>query len=64
MLGLHILLSWILMALLALHVLAALYHHVYRRDATLKRILPRFKPPGGNYRHQFTRGLNKTRKLR
>lgn len=36
----HEWLSWALMALIALHVLAALKHHFVDRDDTLKRILP------------------------
>lgn len=31
--------AWILLALFALHIAAALFHHVVRRDATLYRIL-------------------------
>ncbi|MCD9047645.1 cytochrome b [Luteimonas sp. MHLX1A] len=31
---------WLLLALVALHAAAALYHHVVRRDATLRRMLP------------------------
>lgn len=36
----HEWLSWALMALIALHVLAALKHHFLDRDDTLRRILP------------------------
>lgn len=31
--------AWIILGLFALHVVAALYHHIVRRDATLYRIL-------------------------
>ena len=34
-------LFWLLVALVAVHVGAALYHHLFRRDATLARMLPR-----------------------
>lgn len=36
----HEWLSWALMALIVLHVLAALKHHYFDRDDTLRRILP------------------------
>lgn len=36
----HEYLSWALMALIALHVLAALKHHFVDRDDTLRRMLP------------------------
>ena len=32
--------AWLLLALVGLHAAAALYHHVVRRDATLRRMLP------------------------
>ncbi|HEY1096052.1 MAG TPA: cytochrome b/b6 domain-containing protein [Alphaproteobacteria bacterium] len=64
MLGLHILLAWILLGLLALHVSAALYHHIYRRDPILKRMIPRFRPPEGYYRRNFERGIDIARKQR
>ena len=32
--------AWIITALIALHVLAALYHHFVRKDNVLKRMLP------------------------
>jgi cytochrome b561 len=35
--------AWILLALLALHVAAALRHHVLLKDDTLRRMLPRFR---------------------
>jgi len=43
----HELLFWALVALVALHVAAALHHHVFRNDATLSRMLParRRSPP-------------------
>jgi len=31
--------AWIILGLLALHIMAAIYHHLIRRDATLYRIL-------------------------
>lgn len=34
-------LFWVLVALIAAHAGAALYHHLFRRDATLSRMLPR-----------------------
>jgi cytochrome b561 len=37
----HSLLGWVLLALIGLHVLAALYHCVIRRDQILQRMLPR-----------------------
>jgi cytochrome b561 len=37
----HIYLAWTLLALVALHVIAALWHHAVRRDATLVQMLPR-----------------------
>ena len=43
-LGLHILISWILMATCGLHVSAALYHHFIRKNIILKRMLPFVKP--------------------
>jgi len=36
----HIFLSWCLLALIGLHVLAALYHRVILRDKVLQRMLP------------------------
>ena len=39
--GAHELLFWVLLALVAAHAAAALYHHFFRRDATLARMLPR-----------------------
>jgi cytochrome b561 len=37
---LHGLNAWVLVALIAGHVLAALYHHFVRRDNVLKRMIP------------------------
>lgn len=37
----HQLLFWLLLALVTLHAAAAVYHHVFRGDATLARMLPR-----------------------
>lgn len=31
---------WVLTALIVMHVGAAFYHHIFQRDATLKRMLP------------------------
>ena len=36
----HEVLGWMLMALIAVHVLAALKHHFLERDDTLRRMLP------------------------
>ncbi|MHB1544297.1 MAG: cytochrome b [Gammaproteobacteria bacterium] len=40
MIDAHILLGWALISLLAIHILAALRHHWFRQDVTLKRMLP------------------------
>lgn len=37
----HELLFWVLLALVLAHAGAALYHHLFQRDATLLRMLPR-----------------------
>ncbi|KAF1711265.1 cytochrome b [Pseudoxanthomonas kalamensis DSM 18571] len=37
----HELLFWVLIALVALHAGAAFYHHLFQRDDTLARMLPR-----------------------
>ncbi len=37
----HELIFWTLVALVAVHAGAALYHHLFQRDATLARMLPR-----------------------
>jgi cytochrome b561 len=37
----HTTLFWVLVALVAMHAAAALYHHLVQRDATLARMLPR-----------------------
>jgi cytochrome b561 len=39
-LPLHTRLSYLGMCLLVLHVVAALYHHFWRRDDVLRRMLP------------------------
>ena len=39
--SLHEWLFWLLVALAAAHAAAALYHHLFQRDATLVRMLPR-----------------------
>ena len=36
----HELLAFLFMGMISLHVIAALYHHFYRKDATLRRMLP------------------------
>jgi cytochrome b561 len=38
--GVHIATTWVLIALMALHVTGALYHHFVFRDDTLRRMLP------------------------
>ena len=40
---LHNLLSYVLLVMIGLHVLAALYHHFWRHDGVLYRMLPRLK---------------------
>ena len=37
----HMTLSWLMIGLVVLHILAALKHHFIDRDAILARILPR-----------------------
>lgn len=37
----HELLFWIMVALVVAHAAAAVYHHLFQRDATLVRMLPR-----------------------
>lgn len=39
--AIHVFLAWFLIGLVALHVAAALKHHLFDRDDTLKRMLPR-----------------------
>ncbi len=36
----HETLAWIAIALIVIHVSAALYHHFLRRDGVLRRMLP------------------------
>ena len=36
----HALMMWVLLALIALHAAAALYHHFFRHDGVLQRMLP------------------------
>lgn len=38
--GMHELLFWVLVVLVLAHAAAALYHHVFQNDATLRRMLP------------------------
>jgi len=47
LLPLHTRLSYLGMCLLVLHVAAALYHHIGRRDDTLTRMLPRRRATSG-----------------
>ncbi|MGH8032534.1 MAG: cytochrome b [Luteimonas sp.] len=44
-LGVHQWGFWILLALVAMHAGAAFYHHLFKNDATLVRMLPRRRPP-------------------
>ncbi len=64
MLGVHVLFAWIITGLLALHVAGVLYHQFIKRDPTLKRMIPRFKPPAGHHRFQFDRAKAYTQKLK
>lgn len=41
MAAVHEFLFWTLVTLAVLHAIAAIYHHVFQRDATLARMLPR-----------------------
>ena len=45
LLPLHVWLSYLGMTLVVVHVVAALYHHLYRRDDVLTRMLP-WRAPG------------------
>ena len=47
LLPLHVWLSYLGMTLVVVHVVAALYHHLYRRDDVLTRMLPGTAPPPG-----------------
>ncbi|MEJ1964272.1 MAG: cytochrome b [Gammaproteobacteria bacterium] len=40
LMGFHYWLSWVLVAIVALHVAAALKHHLFLRDDVLRRMLP------------------------
>jgi cytochrome b561 len=62
MLGVHIILAWSIIVIAGLHALAAFYHHIVKRDSILKRMIPRFRPPAGYYRHQFDRARNSSQK--
>jgi cytochrome b561 len=42
----HTVAMWTLLALVVLHVLAALYHHFVRNDGVLRRMLPRASEAG------------------
>jgi cytochrome b561 len=37
---LHVYTSYVVLSLVGLHIIGALYHHCYRRDRSLKQILP------------------------
>ena len=41
----HLIATWLLMGLAALHIAAALKHHFINRDAALRRILPQWPTP-------------------
>jgi len=43
----HVALFWTLAGLVCVHAAAALFHHVWRGDATLRRMLPRRARPAG-----------------
>lgn len=45
---LHGIMFWILVSLAVVHAAAAFYHHLFQRDATLARMLPRGWLKGGN----------------
>jgi cytochrome b561 len=45
--GIHATAVWVLLALVALHVAAALKHHVVDRDRTLALMVPGLRVPGG-----------------
>jgi cytochrome b561 len=47
LLPLHVWLSYLGMSLVVVHVVAALYHHLYRRDDVLRRMLPWTSTPPG-----------------
>lgn len=38
--GIHALMAWLLIAILGLHIGAALWHHFVKRDTVLRRMLP------------------------
>lgn len=40
----HVLLGWLMLALVVLHIAAALWHHVARHDGVLARMLPFLRP--------------------
>ena len=42
--GAHVWLFWVLVALVVLHAGAAFYHHLFQKDETLTRMLPRKRP--------------------
>jgi cytochrome b561/polyisoprenoid-binding protein YceI len=66
LLPLHVWLSYLGMSLVALHVAAALYHQLWRRDAVLRRMLPGVAVLSGGGRRpgrQAGRGLGASLKL-
>lgn len=36
----HVVLSWVLLAMIGLHIAAGLYHYLFLRDRVLQRMLP------------------------
>ncbi|MFP3943203.1 MAG: cytochrome b [Alphaproteobacteria bacterium] len=40
----HEIIAWIIVGVLALHVGAALRHHIFKKDDVLKRMLPGYRP--------------------
>ena len=41
----HVTIAWIIIALLVLHIGAALKHHFIEKNNVLRRMLPGYKPP-------------------
>ena len=37
--SLHLIFAWLLVATIAIHILAALYHHIILKDHTIKRMI-------------------------
>ncbi len=57
-LGLHILISWILMAAVSVHIFAALYHHFFHKNIILRRMLPFGKPVKGVKKRKKTSNVH------